>query len=94
MSHEISESFNDPFLNNITPRWQFGGGPGVCRRNLETGDPVEVLAHPFPVTLPPANRGAGAMVHPDIDGASDAFGGAFSYPGTTALPGSALPCTP
>lgn len=65
MSHEISESFNDPFLNNITPRSQFRGEPGVCQRNLETGDPVEVLAHPaFPMTLPPANRGAGAMVHP------------------------------
>jgi hypothetical protein len=52
MSHEISESFNDPFLNNITPVWTFPGEPGVCQGNLETGDPVEVLAHPaFPVTI-------------------------------------------
>src|SRR5215472_1676423 len=51
MSHEISESFNDPFINNLTPRWQFPDGSG-CQGNLETGDPVEVLAHPaFPVTL-------------------------------------------
>ena len=59
MSHEISESFNDPFLNNITPRWQFPGEPGVCQRHLESGDPVEVLAHPaFPVTLSIDNEDA------------------------------------
>lgn len=52
LSHEISEAINDPFLNNITPVWQFPGEPGVCQGNLETGDPVEVTAHPaFPVTL-------------------------------------------
>jgi hypothetical protein len=51
LSHEISEAFNDPFLNNRTPRWQFPNGVG-CQGNLESGDPVEVLAHPaFPVTL-------------------------------------------
>jgi hypothetical protein len=51
ISHEILEAFNDPFLNNITPRWQFPVGTS-CQGNLETGDPVEVLAHPsFPVTL-------------------------------------------
>jgi hypothetical protein len=52
MSHEVSESFNDPFLNNATPRWTFPGEPGVCQGNLESGDPVEVTAHPaFPVKL-------------------------------------------
>jgi len=51
MSHEISEAFNDPFVNNATPRWQFPNGSG-CQGNLESGDPVEVLAHPaFPVKL-------------------------------------------
>ena len=51
LSHEISEAFNDPFVNNRTPRWQFPNGAG-CQGNLESGDPVEVLAHPaFPVTL-------------------------------------------
>ena len=59
MGHEISESFNDPFLNNVTPRWQFRGEPGVSQRNLESGDPVEVLAHPaFPVTLSIDNEDA------------------------------------
>ena len=60
-----------PFLNNVTPRWQFRGEPGVCQRNLETGDPVEVLAHPaFPVTL----------------GIDDVSGGKFTFhPQTEAL---------
>jgi hypothetical protein len=41
MSHEISETFNDPFVNNIVPRWQFPGEPAnakVCQANLEEGD--------------------------------------------------------
>jgi hypothetical protein len=47
LSHEISESFNDPFLDNATSKWQFPGVPAnakVCQANFETGDPVEVLA--------------------------------------------------
>jgi hypothetical protein len=46
LSHEISESFNDPFVDNATSSWQFPGVPAnakVCQNNLETGDPVEVL---------------------------------------------------
>ena len=104
MSHEISESFNDPFLNNITPRWQFPGQT-ACQGNLETGDPVEVLAHPsFPVTLSidnPDGSEQNFTFHPQTEALvqwftqtapSDAFQGAFSYPGTDALPGPALPC--
>jgi hypothetical protein len=47
LSHEISESFNDPFLDNATAPWQFPGQPAnskVCQGNFETGDPVEVLS--------------------------------------------------
>jgi hypothetical protein len=47
LSHEISESFNDPFLDNATASWQFPGVPAnakTCQNNFETGDPVEVLA--------------------------------------------------
>jgi hypothetical protein len=51
LSHEISEAFNDPFVNNPTPRWKFSVGT-ACQGNLESGDPVEVLPHPaFPVRL-------------------------------------------
>jgi hypothetical protein len=109
LSHEISESFNDPFLNNITPRWQFPGEPGVCQGNLETGDPVEVTADPaFPVTLkvpkPPGTKGDGDSrftFHPQTEALvqwftqtapSDAFQGAFSYPGVNVLTGPALAC--
>jgi hypothetical protein len=46
LSPEISESFNDPFVDNATSSWQFPGVPAnakVCQANFETGDPVEVL---------------------------------------------------
>jgi hypothetical protein len=110
LSHEISESFNDPFLNNITPVWQFPGEPGVCQGNLETGDPVEVTADPaFPVELkvprPPGTKGGDDgskfIFHPQTEALlqwftqtapSDAFQGAFSYPGVNVLTGPALPC--
>jgi hypothetical protein len=110
MSHEISESFNDPFLNNRTPVWQFPGEPGVCQGNLETGDPVEVLANlAFPVTLEIENEDGSSgpdqtfTFHPQTEALvqwftqtapSDAFHGAFSYPGVGVLSGPALPCTP
>ncbi|PYP87527.1 MAG: hypothetical protein DMG65_17285 [Candidatus Angelobacter sp. Gp1-AA117] len=86
ISHEILESFNDPFLNNATPRWQFPVGTS-CQRNLETGDPVEVLPHPsFPVTLKirqPGDDGGDA----DDDGGDDGDGGQrFTFhPQTEAL---------
>jgi hypothetical protein len=100
VSHEISESFNDPFLNNATPRWQFPGEPGVCQGNLETGDPVEVLANPtVPVTIGQSDQQF--VYHPQTEALvqwftqsspSDAFQGAFSYPNTGALTGPATPC--
>ncbi|HEV2690633.1 MAG TPA: hypothetical protein VGV35_18890 [Bryobacteraceae bacterium] len=99
LSHEVSETFNDPFLDNATPNWQFPGEPPnakVCQNNLETGDPIEVLANAtFPVTL------FGYTYHPQNEAllqwfgmgpTSNAINGAFSYPGTTVLPHSALPC--
>lgn len=96
LSHEISETFNDPFVNNITPRWQFPGEPGVCQGNLETGDPVEVLADAtFPVTL------NNTTYHPQTEALlqwfaqtvpSDALHGAYSYPNLTALTAPATLC--
>lgn len=100
LSHEIAETFNDPFVNNITPRWQFPGEPGVCQGNLETGDPVEVLANAtFPVTL--KNKGVAFTYHPQTEALlqwfaqtvpSDAIHGAYSYPDLTALTTPATLC--
>jgi hypothetical protein len=86
LSHEISETMNDPFVNNVVPSWQFPGlPPGFCSNVLETGDPVENLPNPsFPVTL------HGFMYHPQTEALlqwfsrqspSSAIGGAYSYPG-------------
>jgi hypothetical protein len=100
ISHEIAETFNDPFVNNATPVWQFPGEPGVCQGNLETGDPVEVLANAtFPVTLKVA--GVPTTYHPQTEALlqwfaqtvpSDALHGAYSYPDLTALTAPATLC--
>jgi hypothetical protein len=102
-SHEISETFNDPFLDNATPSWQFPGQPPtskVCQANLEVGDVIEVLANAtFPVTI--KESGQTFTYHPqneallqwfEMGPGSNAIGGAFSYPDTTLLPQSAVPC--
>jgi hypothetical protein len=99
LSHEISEWMNDPFVNNATENWAFPGTNGQqCQNNLETGDPVEVTAHPgFPVTL------HGFTYHPQTEALlqwfsrktpSDAIDGAYSYPDETALPGPSTDCAP
>ena len=100
LSHEISETFNDPFLNNIVPVWQFPGIPGACQDNLETGDPVEVLANTvFPVTL--KNKGQEFTYHAQTEALlqwfahtvpSDAIHGAYSYPDLTALQSPSTLC--
>jgi hypothetical protein len=97
ISHEISEFLNDPFVNNIVPRWKDPGGGG-CQDFLETGDPVENLAHPaFPVML------HGFLYHPQVEALlqwfsrespSSAIQGAYSYPDTSTLPGPSQACPP
>ena len=98
LSHEIAEWMNDPFIDNATENWAFPGTGGQqCQNNLETGDPVEVLANSsFPVTL------HGQTYHPQTEALlqwfsqevpSSAFQGAYSYPDTTALPGPAENCS-
>jgi hypothetical protein len=89
LSHEISESLNDPFVDNQVPAWQFPNEPGTCQDNLETGDPVEVLSNPsFPV------RVSGVTYHPQTEAllqwfeqksTSTAINNAFSYPNTKTL---------
>ena len=96
MSHEISEWMNDPFVRNFTPPWQFPGVPGSCQGNLETGDPLEVVAHPdFPVTI------NGFTYHPQTEAIlpwftrespSSAIDGAYSYPDTSKLTSPSQPC--
>jgi hypothetical protein len=103
LSHETSEAFNDPFGNTQVPRWQFPGQPPtskVCQGNLETGDPVEVLPNST-VSIQLKEGNEVFVYHPqteallqwfEVGATSDAIGGAFSYPNTTALPKSAVPC--
>jgi hypothetical protein len=98
LSHEISEAFNDPFVNNLVPAWQFPNQPGTCQDDLETGDPVEVLSNPvFPVKI------GTTTFHPQTEAllqwfeqktTSNAISGAFSYPNTKALTKSAMPFGP
>jgi hypothetical protein len=87
LSHELSETFNDPFTNNATPWWLSPNGN--CQNNLETGDVVEGLPNAqFPITL------NGATWHPQNEALlqwfagvtpSSAIHGAYSYPDTTLL---------
>lgn len=89
LSHEISEAFNDPFVNNRVPAWQFPNEPGTCQDDLEVGDPVEVLSNTvFPVQI------SGVTYHPQTEALlqwfeqkspSNAISGAFSYPNTRTL---------
>ncbi|HVB88547.1 MAG TPA: hypothetical protein VNK23_17945 [Candidatus Dormibacteraeota bacterium] len=106
-SHEMAETFNDPFTNNATPWWlsvdPFTGG-GNCQNNLEVGDVVEVLDSLNPVSTIP---GKGLTYHPQnmalfpwfaFESPSPAHLGAYSFPDETTLmslsPGPLLPgCT-
>jgi hypothetical protein len=103
LSHETAESLNDPFLSNATPVWQFPGQPATstdCQGNLETGDPIEVLANAtVPITLTVA--GKPFTFHPQTEAllqwfemgpTSNAVDGAYSYPNEAALTASAVPC--
>jgi hypothetical protein len=93
LSHEISETYNDPFVtfdgvHDITPWWLSPNGN--CQNNLETGDVIEGLPNDtYPITM------NGMTYHPQNEaltqwfestGKSDALDGAFSYPDETVLP--------
>jgi hypothetical protein len=100
LSHEMSETFNDPFVasdgvHNITPWWQSSFN---CQDNLETGDVIEGLVHDNAVV--PLN---GSNYHVQNEALlqwfegltpSDAIGGAYSYPDTSVLPQANPPGTP
>jgi hypothetical protein len=103
LSHELAESFANPFVNNVAPRWQFPGQPAnskVCQGNLEEGDPIEVLANAtIPITVTEGKFNF--TYHPqnipllqwfEMGATSNAIDGAFSFPDETVLPHSAVPC--
>ncbi len=102
LSHELGEAFDNPFVENPAPNWQFPGQPAnakVCQANLETGDPIEVLANATTTVV----VGSGFTKHtyhpqnlvllPWFSGGptSNALNGAWSYP-DPVLTKSAVPC--
>ena len=105
LSHEISETYNDPFVAvfgpDITPWWLSPNGN--CQDNLEVGDVIEGLPHQtFPITMP-----NGFTYHPqneallqwfEFQSPSTALNGAYSYPDTSVLTALSAPqkagCTP
>jgi len=107
-SHELNETFNDPFVDNATPWWLSVDpffGSGNCQNNLETGDVVEVLDSSVPTYSIAMN---GRTYHPQnealfswfaFQSPSHAHLGAYSFPDETTLPalspGNLLPgCVP
>jgi hypothetical protein len=97
LAHELGETLNDPFINNVTPNYQLPGfPPGACQNVLEVGDVVEALPTPSqPITL------NGFTYHPQTLGLlqwfegitpSDAFNGDYSFPDPTALTSPFAPC--
>ncbi len=103
LSHELAETFGNPFLSNSTPNWQFPGQPAnskVCQANLEEGDPIEVLNNAtFPIEVKEGKFDF--IYHPqnipllqwfEMGATSNAIDGAFSFPDETLLTKSAVPC--
>lgn len=92
ISHEMSETFNDPFGDNATPWWlsrdPFSGAQ-LCQNNLESGDVLEVMSQAvFPVSM------QGRTYHPQneallpwfaFQSPSPANLGAYSFPDETVL---------
>ena len=88
LSHEISETYSDPFVNNATPWWLAPNG--LCQNNLEDGDVIEGLPN---ATIPMTMNGF--TYHPQNEALlqwfaaqtpSSAIHHAYSYPDETVLP--------
>jgi hypothetical protein len=97
-SHEIAETFNDPFvgfdnIHNITPFWL--NPAGQCQDLMEDGDVIEDLSNStYPVSI------GGTSYHPqteallpwfEFQGNSQAMDNAYSYPNETALTALSAP---
>jgi hypothetical protein len=95
VSHEIAETYNDPFGFNITPWWLAPNGN--CQNSLETGDVIEGLPNSlYPITM------NGFTYHPQNEALlewfagetpSSAISGAYSYPDTTVLNSASVSLT-
>jgi hypothetical protein len=98
LSHEIAETYNDPFVvsdnvHNLTPFWLSPNGN--CQDDLETGDVIEGLPKAtFPVML------NGFLYHPQsealqqwfkFESPSSVLGGAYNCPDATVLPQLSAP---
>jgi hypothetical protein len=97
LSHELAETMNDPFVNNVTPSYQLPGAPpGECQNTLEVADVIENLPPDYTdVTL------HGFTYHPQTLGLlqwfegktpSNAFDGDYSFPDRTKLTAPFTPC--
>ncbi|MGO9829682.1 MAG: hypothetical protein ACLPJH_06040 [Myxococcaceae bacterium] len=102
MSHELAESFNDPFIDNLTPWWLSVDpvfGYAQCQNLLEVGDVVEVLDSQVP-TFSIYSRQQSRTYHPqnvanlkwfEFQSPSKALNGAYSFPDETTLPALSPP---
>jgi hypothetical protein len=102
LSHELSELFNDPFIDNATP-WYLSPS-GLCQNNLETGDAIEGLSSNVTFSI----QKHGRTYHPQniplfqwfaFESPASSFNGAYSFPDETTLttlsPPNLLPgCVP
>jgi hypothetical protein len=102
LSHELSETFNDPFVDNATP-WYLSPS-GLCQNNLETGDAIEGLSSNVTFSI----QKHGRTYHPQniplfqwfaFESPASSFNGAYSFPDETTLttlsPPNLLPgCVP
>ena len=101
MSHEIAETYNDPFVasdgvHDVTPWWLAPNGN--CQNDLETGDVIEGLPNGvFPITM------NGMTYHPqneallqwfEFESPSSAIDGAYSYPNEQTLTSLSAPQNP
>ena len=88
LSHEIAETFADPFVNNFTP-WWLDPTAQICQNDLEDADVLEALDDPtYPMLL------NGFTYHPQTvallqwfagQKPSSAYHGAYSFPGLNVL---------
>jgi len=92
LSHEMTELFNDPFVNTSVAPWMDGSGT-FSQGNLETGDVIEAMAPAdalFQVTL--TTPGNGTVTYTEQNEALLSWftrtplnGGVYSWPNTHTL---------